>query len=92
MVVIEVFTRRIVGLGPPAHLDHIFFWNAVDLIRKLNEYRDYYNNPHRVHRSLKGTTQRYAPVRRRARPGEPSAALLGCGTAAVSFSSPLPRD
>ena len=30
-----------------------FFWNAVDLLRKLNEYKDYYN-AYRVHRSLGG--------------------------------------
>ena len=33
----------------------MFFWNAVDLTRKLSEFRDYYNE-HRVHRSLDGTT------------------------------------
>jgi len=36
------------------YLDRVFFWNAVDLARKLNEYKDYYN-AHRVHRSLGGT-------------------------------------
>src|SRR5262252_867223 len=30
-----------------------FFWNAADLARELNEYKDYYN-AHRVHRALRG--------------------------------------
>jgi hypothetical protein len=37
------------------YLDRVFFWNAVDLARKLGEFRDYYNE-HRVHSSLGGTT------------------------------------
>ncbi len=36
------------------YLDRVFFWNAVDLARKLSEFRDYYN-ARRVHRSLNGT-------------------------------------
>ena len=43
MLVMDVFTRRIVGFG------------VEDLARKLGEFRDYYNG-HRVHRSLDGTT------------------------------------
>jgi hypothetical protein len=35
-------------------VDHVFFWNAVDLARKLEEFGDYYN-AYRVHRSLDGT-------------------------------------
>jgi hypothetical protein len=37
----------------------MFFWNAIDLTRKLDAFADYYNR-HRVHRSLDGTT----PARR----------------------------
>jgi hypothetical protein len=44
----------------------VFFWNGVDLMRKLAAFRDYYN-AHRVHRSLHGTT----PARRG---GAPSSA------------------
>jgi hypothetical protein len=29
-------------------LDHVLIWNAVDLRRKLEEFRNYYNE-HRVH-------------------------------------------
>jgi hypothetical protein len=36
-------------------LDHILFWNAVDLERKLNEFKGYYNHE-RVHASLDGDT------------------------------------
>jgi hypothetical protein len=37
------------------YLDRMFFWNAIDLARKLADFRDYYN-VHRVHRSLDGNT------------------------------------
>lgn len=36
------------------YLDRLFFWNSVDLMRKLDAFRDYYN-VFRVHRSLDGT-------------------------------------
>src|SRR6202011_4140388 len=36
--------RRTADRNDPAeYLDRVFFWNAVDLTRKLNEYEDYYN-------------------------------------------------
>jgi hypothetical protein len=34
---------------------HQVFWNAIDLTRKLEEFRTYYN-AHRVHCSLDGAT------------------------------------
>ena len=37
------------------YLDHLFFWSAIDLTRKLDAFADYYNR-HRVHRSLDGAT------------------------------------
>jgi transposase InsO family protein len=49
------FVERLIGTIRREHLDRVFFWNAVDLARKLGEFRDYYN-AHRVHRSLHGTT------------------------------------
>jgi transposase InsO family protein len=49
------FVERLIGTIRREYLDRIFFWNAVDLTRKLSEFRDYYNE-HRVHRSLDGTT------------------------------------
>ena len=36
-------------------LDHVLFWNANDLERKLEGFRQYYN-AHRVHSSLNGDT------------------------------------
>jgi transposase InsO family protein len=37
------------------YLDHVFFWNAIDLVRKSEEFKDYYN-AERVHRALGGST------------------------------------
>jgi len=36
-------------------LDHTLFWNAVDLERKLELFKDYYNHS-RTHASLDGNT------------------------------------
>jgi putative transposase len=49
------FVERLIGTIRREYLDHVFFWNVLDLTRKLDEFRDYYN-VHRVHRSLEGTT------------------------------------
>jgi putative transposase len=49
------FVERLIGTIRREYLDQAFFWNALDLARKLNAFRDYYN-AHRVHRSLDGTT------------------------------------
>jgi transposase InsO family protein len=49
------FVERLIGTIRREYLDRVFFWNAVDLARKLGEFRDYYNG-HRVHRSLDGRT------------------------------------
>ena len=49
------FVERLIGTIRREYLDRVFFWNAVDLARKLSEYKDYYN-AHRVHRSLGGIT------------------------------------
>jgi transposase InsO family protein len=49
------FVERLIGTIRREYLDRTFFWNAVDLQRKLDEFRDYYN-AHRVHRSLDGIT------------------------------------
>jgi putative transposase len=53
------FIERLIGTIRREYLDHLFFWNAIDLTRKLDAFADYYN-AHRVHRSLDGTT----PARR----------------------------
>jgi putative transposase len=53
------FIERLIGAVRREYLDRVFFWNSVDLTRKLEAFRDYYN-AHRVHRALDGTT----PARR----------------------------
>lgn len=49
------FVERLIGTIRREYLDRVFFWNALDLARKLNEFSNYYNE-HRVHRSLAGIT------------------------------------
>jgi transposase InsO family protein len=49
------FIERLIGTVRREYLDRVFFWNCVDLTRKLHAFRDYYNES-RVHRSLDGTT------------------------------------
>jgi hypothetical protein len=53
-------------------LDHTLIWNAVDLERKLEEFRTYYNE-HRVHQSLNGRTPGE-------RSGQPPPARAGVAT------------
>jgi putative transposase len=49
------FVERLVGTIRREFLDHVFFWNTVDLTRKLCEFRTYYNEE-RVHSSLGANT------------------------------------
>jgi len=49
------FIERLIGTVRREYLDHVFFWNALDLARKLDEFKDYYN-AQRVHRALAGAT------------------------------------
>ncbi len=49
------FIERVIGTIRREFLDHVFFWNANDLERKLEGFRQYYN-AHRVHTSLDGDT------------------------------------
>src|SRR5208282_931218 len=37
------FVERLIGTIRREFLDCAFFWNAVDLARKLHEFSDYYN-------------------------------------------------
>ena len=64
------FIERLIGTVRREYLDRMFFWNAVDLTRKLEAFRDYYNAS-RVHRSLDGTT----PARRAGASSAPNASL-----------------
>lgn len=58
MLVMDVFSRpfveRLIGTVRREYLDRVFFWNSVDLTRKLLAFQNYYN-AYRVHRSFGGT-------------------------------------
>ncbi|XOV85446.1 MAG: integrase core domain-containing protein [bacterium] len=45
------FIERVIGTIRREYLDHVPFWNSLDLERKLDEFKDYYNN-HRTHAAL----------------------------------------
>jgi transposase InsO family protein len=45
------FVERLIGTIRREFLDHALIWNAIDLERKLEEFRIYYNET-RVHQSL----------------------------------------
>ena len=49
------FIERLIGTLRREFLDHVIFWNACDLERKLEEFRNFYNG-HRVHASLGSDT------------------------------------
>jgi putative transposase len=49
------FVERLIGTIRREFLDHVLIWNAIDLGRKLEEFRIYYNE-NRVHQSLSGST------------------------------------
>jgi transposase InsO family protein len=49
------FIERVIGTLRREFVDYVFFWNANDLERKLERFRQYYN-AHRVHTSLDGHT------------------------------------
>ena len=49
------FVERLIGTIRREYPDHTFFWNSIDLHRKLEEFRAYYSSA-RVHRSIDGTT------------------------------------
>ena len=49
------FVERLIGTIRREYLDQMLFWNSLDLKRKLDEFRIYYNAS-RVHQSLGGRT------------------------------------
>jgi putative transposase len=49
------FVERLIGTLRREFLDHVPFWTAGDLDRKLADYARYYNNE-RTHRALRGRT------------------------------------
>jgi putative transposase len=64
------FVERLIGTIRREFLDHVLIWNSIDLERKLEEFRIYYNE-HRVHQSLSGGT----PGERSGKPPPAHAAL-----------------
>ncbi len=63
------FVERLIGTVRREYLDHILFWNTVDLERKLNEFKDYYNLE-RIHASLDGDTPAEVAGESRASPAK----------------------
>ena len=49
------FVERLIGTIRREYLDHMLFWNAVDLERKLADFQMYFTH-HRVHSALSGDT------------------------------------
>ncbi|MFT7654130.1 MAG: putative transposase [Limisphaerales bacterium] len=47
------FIERVIDTIRREYLDHAPFWNSLDLARKLDDFKDYYNN-HRTHAALSG--------------------------------------
>ena len=66
------FVERLIGTIRREYVDRAFFWNVLDLARKLDEFKTYYNG-YRVHRSLGGTT----PSKRAGAPSFTPARLAG---------------
>ena len=66
------FVERLIGTIRREYLDRVFFWNSIDLMRKLEAFRVYYN-AHRVHRALAGST----PTQRTGAPSPAPAAFDG---------------
>jgi hypothetical protein len=64
------FVERLIGTIPRENLDHLWFWNRLDLQRKLARFARYYNQA-RVHSALTEKT----PSEQRGRPA-PRIALL----------------
>jgi len=49
------FVERLIGTVRREHFDQVFFWNAVDLERKLNSFKVYFNRQ-RTHAGLEALT------------------------------------
>jgi putative transposase len=84
------FVERLIGTIRREYLDRIFFWNSLDLERKLMEFQLFYND-NRTHRSLNGAT----PAERTGRPSPPRAnfaVITGDGTVEVSSRCRSPLD
>ena len=65
------FVERLIGTIRREFLDRTLFWNSLDLHRKLETFKAYYNEV-RVHRALNGAT----PTNRA---GEPQSSTANLG-------------
>ena len=54
------FVERLIGTIRREYLDHVPFWNARDLERKLSCFQDYYNRE-RAHQGLDGSVPESTP-------------------------------
>jgi transposase InsO family protein len=64
------FVERLIGTIRREYLDHLWFWNRLDLQRKLDQFASYYNDV-RVHDAL----ARKTPAEQRGRTSPPVADL-----------------
>ena len=71
------FIERLIGTIRRECLDRTVFWTAVDLERKLSDFRRYYNG-HRTHAGLNGRTRNRG--RTRAADARISVSIAGSGT------------
>lgn len=60
------FIERLIGTLRREYLDRSFFWNSIDLHRKLQQFKEYYNH-YRVHSALAGDapSERYDKIPRK---------------------------
>ena len=63
------FVERLIGTIRREFLDHVLFWNSVDLESKLSTFRYYYNFG-RVHSGIEGSTPFETGGRSRAEPAD----------------------
>jgi putative transposase len=63
------FVVRLIGTLRREYLDHVLFWNDIDLERNLCEFATYYNEE-RVHTALLGRTPTQAAGRTSPRPAD----------------------
>ncbi len=49
------FVERLIGSVRKEYLNHVFFWNAANLERKLAQYQAYFNEQ-RTHSGIQGST------------------------------------
>ena len=54
------FVERLIGTIRREYLDHVPFWNARDLKRKLSKFQDYYNQE-QTHQGLDGNIPESTP-------------------------------